>query len=68
MCITKVESFQFAGKLYETEIAAVTAALTEIGSNIVKKHSGNPVAGLIEQPMELVTLLTRYHALSTGAK
>lgn len=60
MCITKVESFEFAGKLYSTERLALEAAITEAGARLVKNHSANPGAGLMNQCSELVPLLARF--------
>ena len=64
MCITKVESFDFAGKLYPTELEAVTAALNEIATSIVKQHSAHPLAGIMAHADALPGLLTRYRDLS----
>lgn len=68
MCITKVESFDFAGKLYPTELEAVTAALTEIATSIVKQHSAHPLQGLLHHGEELPNLLRRYSDLCVPGK
>lgn len=64
MCITKVASYEFGGKLYPTELEAVRAALTEIGTKIVKEHASAPHAGLIDKRADLIPLLTRYDELT----
>lgn len=64
MCIEKVMSYSFAGKLYPTELEAVKAALTEIGTRLIKDHSSHPVNGLIELGEDVSALRARYLALS----
>lgn len=64
MCITKVESFDFAGKLYPTELDAISAALTEIATSIVKQHSAHPLQGLMEHAEKLPGLLMRHQQLT----
>lgn len=66
MCIEKTESFRFAGKLYETEKDAIEAALSEIGSKIVKEHHANPAKGLLTHADDLVPLLTRLEEIHNG--
>lgn len=60
MCIAKVESYQYAGKLYTTELDAVKAALSEIGSRIIKEHAGNPIDGLLKYGADITPLRNRY--------
>ncbi|QHB80517.1 hypothetical protein P6F35_gp84 [Sphingomonas phage vB_StuS_MMDA13] len=56
----KVQTFNFGGKVYPTEEAAITAVVTEIMGN-----SG--VAGtVLARSEELVPLLTRYAALQAA--
>lgn len=64
MCIKKVSSFEFAGKLYSTELEAVKAALTEIGTRIIKDHSSNPLEGLLKHGADISALRGRYFDLT----
>lgn len=66
MAIDEITGFQFAGKIYATELDAVRAALTEIGSRIVKEHSAAAHVGLIQHRDDLIDLLARYSALTHG--
>lgn len=67
MCITKVESFQFAGKLYAKETDAIAAAVNEIGERIKKDHHANPASGIFASRDELIKLLVRHRRLSRHA-
>lgn len=64
MCIEKVMSYSFAGKLYPTELDAVKAALSEIGTRLIKDYSTNPVKGLLELGQDISALRERFLALS----
>jgi hypothetical protein len=64
MCIQEVKAWAFAGKHYDTEQAAVWAAIDEIARRTVKDHSNNPGRGLIESD-DLPELLIRYRTLTT---
>lgn len=64
MCIEKVMSYSFAGKLYPTELEAVTAALTDVGTRLMKDFATNPVKGLLELGKDISALRERYIALS----
>lgn len=66
MCIEKVLSFRFAGKLYEDERAAVHAALHEIGARILKDYSSDPLKGLLEHGEHISSLRARYLELSAA--
>lgn len=55
--VTKVESYAFAGKLYDTELKAVDAALNEIGTRLVKEHHHAPGAGLVEHGAAICELI-----------
>lgn len=63
MTITKVESFQYAGKLYDTELKAVEAAIQDIAAKIMKEFSGSIAVGVIHYRDELIPLLD-LHRLS----
>lgn len=67
MCITKVESFGYAGKLYDTEIEAVRAALTEIGARLLKDHHSNMIVGLTEMGKDIGQLAERHSELTIEA-
>lgn len=67
MCITKVESFGYAGKLYDTEIEAVRAALTEIGARLLKDHHSNMIVGLTEYGKDIGELAARLSELTIEA-
>lgn len=56
----KVQTFNFGGKVYPTEQAAITAVVTEIMGN---SGMAGTVLGKSE---ELVPLLTRYAALQAA--
>lgn len=60
MCIEKVLSYQFAGKLYPNEIDAVKAALGEIATRIIRDHSTNPFEGLLKHGADVSHLRMRY--------
>ncbi len=64
MCIEKVESWAFGGKNYPTELEAVKAALTEIGTRMVKVYHGQPLEGLLELGADISDLRLRYYALT----
>lgn len=63
MCINKVESFEYGGQLYPTELEAVEAAVRVIGIGLMKDHHANLGAGLIENRAQLLDLLTRYERI-----
>ncbi len=67
MCIDQVMSFRYAGKLYPTELDAVTAALSEIGTKLIKDYSTNPMKGLLELGEHISYLRQRYLALQPDA-
>lgn len=67
MCIKKVESYAYAGKLYATEAEATLAALTSIANRIVKEHADSPIKGLLAHGEELTTLLPRHAALEKAS-
>lgn len=64
MCIEKVMSYQWAGKLYATELEAVKAALSEIATKLVKDYSTKPLEGLIALGGDISALRARYLELS----
>lgn len=64
MCIEKVMSYQWAGKLYATELEAVKAALSEIATKLVKDYSTKPLEGLIALGEDISALRARYLELS----
>lgn len=64
MCITETTSYRYGDKLYDTELKAVEGALQDLGSMLVKEHSANLAAGLIQHREKLEYLLNRYHVLS----
>lgn len=68
MCIEKVESFRYAGKLYPNELEAVSAAIHEIGSRIIKDFASKPFDGLVTHRKDLTKLLARYDELTPPAK
>lgn len=67
MCIEKVMSYQWAGKLYATELEAVKAALSEIATRLVKDYSTKPLEGLLALGQDISALRERYIALSPAA-
>jgi hypothetical protein len=68
MCaIEEVRSYRYAGKHYDTELEAVTAALTEIGTRIIRDHHHNPVEGLLKYGNDIGELRARYAALTLPA-
>lgn len=67
MCIEKVMSYQWAGKLYATELEAVKAALSEIATKLVKDYSTKPLEGLIALGEDISALRARYLELSPTA-
>lgn len=62
MCIKRVTAWAFAGRNYDTEIEAVTAAIDTIGKRVVKDHSNDPGKGLLGNP-DLPVLLLRHAEL-----
>lgn len=64
MCIEKVMSYQWAGKLYATELEAVKAALSEIATRLVKDYSTKPLEGLLALGQDISPLRERYLALA----
>lgn len=64
MCIEKVMSYQWAGKLYATELEAVKAALSEIATRLVKDYSTKPLEGLIALGEDISALRARYLELA----
>jgi hypothetical protein len=60
MCIDQVMSFRYAGKLYPDELEAVTAALSETGTKLIKDYSTNPMKGLLELGEHISSLRQRY--------
>lgn len=64
MCIEQVPAFRHAGKLYDTELKAVEAALQELGTTLIKDHSGSIAVGLIKHREALARLLARHQELS----
>lgn len=67
MCIEEVKAWSFAGKHYTTELAAITAAIDEIGERLVSSYKGRIGAGLLTYP-DLPRLLTRHAELTAEAK
>lgn len=63
MCITKVESYRYGDKHYNTELEAIDAALESVGCRIVKDHAHNPIKGILEHADKLTPLLIRREAL-----
>lgn len=64
MCIEQVPAFRHAGKLYDTELKAVEAALQELGTTLIKDHSGSIAVGLIKHREALARLLGRHQELT----
>lgn len=64
MCIEQVPAFRHAGKLYDTELKAVEAAIQDIGATIVKEHSASVHIGLVKHREALTRLLGRHQELS----
>ncbi len=64
MCIEQVPAFRHAGKLYDSELKAVEAAIQDIGSTLIKDHSGSIAVGLIKHREALARLLSRHQELS----
>lgn len=64
MCIEQVPAFRHAGKLYDTELKAVEAALQELGATLVRDHSASLAVGLIKHREALTRLLGRHQELS----
>lgn len=64
MCIEQVPAFRHAGKLYDSELKAVEAAIQDIGALIVKEHSASIHVGLVKNREALARLLTRHQELS----
>lgn len=60
MCITKTEAWAYAGVNYTTEKEAVKAALTDMGTRIVKEFHSQPFDGLMKFGMEITPLRERY--------
>jgi len=60
MCITKTECWVYNDKPYLQEIDAVIAALTDIGSGIMKNHAAHPFNGLLEYGENITPLRHRY--------
>lgn len=63
MCIEKVESWGYGGKLYPSEQEAVITALTDIATRLIKDHATNPLDGLVKHRDQLVPLLARHAEL-----
>lgn len=66
MCITKQETWGYAGKNYHEEIHAVQAALIDIGTRFVKDHHSQPLMGLLELGADISALRARYLELRDG--
>lgn len=66
MCIKKTQAYEYGGKLYPTEGDAVTAAITEVASDLFKHHDGHPVKALLDRRDTLIDLLSRHAALEKG--
>lgn len=66
MCITKQETWGYAGKNYHEEIHAVQAALMDIGTRLVKEHHSQPLMGLLELGADISALRARYLELRDG--
>lgn len=64
MCIEQVPAFRHAGKLYDSELKAVEAAIQDIGLTLIKDHSGSIAVGLIKHREALARLLSRHQELS----
>lgn len=60
MCITRQETWAFAGKNYPTELDAVKAALTEIGTRFVKEFHSQPFQGMLALGADISYLRDRY--------
>lgn len=63
MCITKTEAWAYAGVNYTSEKDAVKAALTDIGTRLIKEFHSNPLQGLLTLGAEVSELRDRYMAL-----
>ena len=63
MCIIKTEAWAYAGTNYTTEKDAVKAALTDIGTRLIKEFHSNPLQGLLALGAEVSELRDRYMAL-----
>lgn len=66
MCITRQETWGYAGKNYHEEIHAVQAALIDIGTRFVKEHHSQPLMGLLELGADISALRARYLELRDG--
>lgn len=64
MLIEKVEGYRYDGKFFDTEQAAVEAALDKIGRAIVRDYHANMLAGLLEHRDELFSLLGSHQMLT----
>lgn len=60
MCIIKTEAWAYAGTNYTTEKDAVKAALTDIGTRLIKEFHSNPLQGLLTLGAEVSELRDRY--------
>lgn len=60
MCIEQVPAFRHAGKLYDTELKAVEAAIQDIGSKFIKQYHNDPLGGLIALGADVSHLRARY--------
>ena len=63
MLIKRQASYAYAGQLYETEIAALEAAIRDIGRKILKDYAAHPGQGVLDHREQLEDLLGRYNAL-----
>ena len=63
MTIEKVDSWAYAGTNYSTEKEAVKAALTDIGSRLIKEFHSKPFDGLMQLGVEITPLRDRYLAI-----
>lgn len=60
MCIVKKESWAYGGKNYDTEKEAVKAALTDLGTRMVKEFHSQPFDGMMRLGADITPLRDRY--------
>lgn len=64
MCIIEeVKSYQLFGKLYPTREAALNSGLIEIGTQIKRDHSNDPIKGVLQHRDALLFLLAEHQKL-----
>lgn len=60
MCIKQTTTWAYGGTNYDSELEAVKAALTDLGSRFVKEFHSKPLEGMLVLGADISALRTRY--------